>query len=346
MFEAVVMLCLTAGGDTCRNVLLPGYEAGTQLECEAKIAAQPPDGPVFSRGVVKGVPTCVPAGPVLDLEEVAPGVWVHEGLIEEPDAENGGDVSNLAIVIGRDSVAVIDSGSARWIGESLWRAIRAKTPLPVSHVILTHVHPDHVFGAAVFAEAGAEIVGHQGLPRALADREENYLDSLDRLVGAQRMLGTETPKVTRTVAEADRIDLGGRVLRLHAWPAAHTTVDLTVFDETTGTLLAGDLLFDLHTPALDGSLRGWQSVLAELEGQGTQAVPGHGGPILLWPEGAAPLKRYLDTLARDTRAAIDAGDRLGEAVTHIAQSERDAWDLFDAYNARNATVAFTELEWE
>ncbi|AUC56103.1 MBL fold metallo-hydrolase (plasmid) [Sagittula sp. P11] len=346
MFEVVVMLCLATGGDTCRDVLLPGYEGGTQAECAARIAAQPPEVPAFSRGSVEGDPRCVPAGPVLDLAEVAPGLWVHQGLIEEPDTENGGDVSNLAIVIGGDSVAVIDSGSARWIGESLWRAIRARTDLPVSHVILTHVHPDHVFGASVLAEAGAEVVGHEGLPRALADREENYLDSLDRLVGAQGMLGTEPPEVTETVADTAEIDLGARVLRLDAWPAAHTTVDLTVFDAATGTLLAGDLLFHRHTPALDGSLRGWQAALAELEGQGTHVVPGHGDPLLPWPEGGTALKRYLDTLARETRAAIDAGERLGEAVKHIAESERDAWELFDAYNPRNATLAFTELEWE
>ena len=88
------------------------------------------------------------------------------------------------------------------------------------------------------------------------------------------------------------------------------------------------------------------AALAELEGQGTHVVPGHGDPLLPWPEGGTALKRYLDTLARETRAAIDAGERLGEAVKHIAESERDAWELFDAYNPRNATLAFTELEWE
>jgi hypothetical protein len=34
------------------------------------------------------------------------------------------------------------------------------------------------------------------------------------------------------------------------------------------------------------------------------------------------------------------------AVPRIAQSERARWSLFDEYNARNATAAFSELEWE
>jgi len=33
-------------------------------------------------------------------------------------------------------------------------------------------------------------------------------------------------------------------------------------------------------------------------------------------------------------------------VTEIASSERDRWLLFDDYNARNATAAFSELEWK
>ncbi len=58
------------------------------------------------------------------------------------------------------------------------------------------------------------------------------------------------------------------------------------------------------------------------------------------------MQRYLDVLAADTRAALDAGQRMGEAIETIAASEEAHWELFEAYNPRNATVAFTELEWE
>ena len=290
---------------------------------------------------------CAPSGAVLPFAEVAPGVFVHEGRVAEPDGENGGDVSNIAFVVGTRSVAVIDSGGAAWVGEATWRAIRARTDLPVSHLILTHLHPDHVFGAGVFAGAGAQVVGHAGLGRALADRRQNYIDSFARLVGPARFIGSELPRVDAGVAQAETIDLGERVLVLTAWPQAHTATDLTVYDAASGILFAGDLLFDRHVPALDGSLRGWQAVLAELAaGPATRVVPGHGAALLDWPEAAAPLRRYLDTLAADTRAAIDDGQRMGEAVTTIAAGEADNWELFDAFNARNATVAFGELEWE
>lgn len=344
MFEAILTLCLAGGDAACRDALLPGYEAATEAACAAELAAQAPDLTAFSGWTTEGAPRCAPQGAALALDEVAPGLWVHVGRIEEPDGANRGDVSNLAIVIGEAGVAVIDSGSARWIGESLWRAIRQRTDLPVTHVILTHMHPDHVFGASVFA--GADVVAHAKLPRALADRQANYLESLARLIGPD-LIGTAVPQVGRTVEDEAEIDLGGRVLRLTAYPVAHTGTDLTVVDGSSGTLIAGDLVFHDHTPALDGSLRGWLAVLDGLEAlEVTRVVPGHGAAHLPWPEGGEDLRRYLDTLARDTRAAIDAGERLGDAVQHIAEEERPRWRLFDAYNARNATVAFTELEWE
>ncbi len=143
------------------------------------------------------------------------------------------------------------------------------------------------------------------------------------------------------------IDLGGRVLELRAWPVAHTGTDLTVFDRTSARSSPAIWSSTTHTPALDGRLRGWQAVLDELQAMDiTRMVPGHGGPVLDWPVGAADTDRYLEVLEADTRAAIDAGQRLGDAVGKIAQGEAENWELFDAYNARNATVAFTELEWE
>ena len=334
MFEAVLTVCIGLAEAPCRDVLLPGFEAADKAGCEAALGA---------RDDAK----CVPLGQVLEVEEVAPGVFAHLGRIEEPDGQNLGDVANTGFIIGERSVAVIDCGSAAWIGEAMWRAIRQRTDLPVSHVILTHMHPDHVFGCAPFAELGATFIGHAALPRALTDRQENYSDSLSRLIGPQAFIGSKVFPVTRTVEDRDELDLGNRVLHLRAWPNAHTGNDLTVRDDASGVMFTGDLVFDRHTPALDGKLRGWQSVLSEMQQIPLSGiVPGHGGPFLDWPDSAAPLVRYLDVLAADTERAIAEGQRLGDAVQTIAESEAPHWDLFEAYNPRNATVAFTELEWE
>jgi len=347
VFEAVVSLCLTLSDGPCRDQLLPGHEAETRAACTASLAASAPSLAGFEGLGILGEPTCKPVGMALEVTEVAPGVFVHMGLIEEPNPTNRGDVANLGFVIGETSVAVVDTGTARWMGEALWRAVRQRTDRPVSHVVLTHMHPDHALGTAPFAAAGAQIIGHANLPRALSDRQANYLESLNRLIGPAQFLGTQTVPIDVLVQDRLDIDLGGRVLKLRAWPLAHTAADLTVLDTTTQTLFAGDLIFHRHTPALDGSLMGWQGVLTELQKMElTKLIPGHGGPALDWPDGLEAMTRYLRVLETDTRAAIEAGARLGDAVEIIAQGEAAHWNLFEAYNPRNATGAFTELEWD
>ena len=344
MFEAVIAVCLEVTAGPCREQLLPGYEAETQAICEQGLAADPP---LLNLDQTKGTARCQPVGKALVFSEVAPGVYVHRGRIEEPDTANLGDVSNIGFVIGDDSVAVIDTGTAPWMGEGIWRAIRERTEKPVSHVILTHMHPDHVLGTAPLAQAGALVVAHPGLERALLDRRLNYVESLSSLIGASELIGVGSITVDQSVDAEDEIDLGNRILTLRTWPTAHTGTDLTVLDQGSGILFTGDLVFHEHTPALDGRLIGWKEVLTEMtEMRVKQIVPGHGGPVLDWPDGATDMLRYLNVLETDTRAALDQGQRLGDAVETIAESEAEHWDLFDAYNPRNATVAFTELEWE
>ncbi|MEL7154433.1 MAG: MBL fold metallo-hydrolase, partial [Pseudomonadota bacterium] len=115
----------------------------------------------------------------------------------------------------------------------------------------------------------------------------------------------------------------------------------------TGTLILGDLLFVGHTPALDGSAKGWHKVLSDLtQLPAKHVVPGHGPVAMEWPDAATPLLSYLDTLIQDTRAELDQGTPMINAVEKIAESQRKRWLLFDQFNKRNATVVFQELEWE
>ena len=51
-------------------------------------------------------------------------------------------------------------------------------------------------------------------------------------------------------------------------------------------------------------------------------------------------------MVRDIRKLIAEGGSLPQATDTIGLSERAHWKLFDSYNARNVTAAYTELEWE
>lgn len=281
------------------------------------------------------------------VTEIAAGVFVHAGPYELATPANLDAISNAGFIVGRDGVAVIDTSGSYRAGRRLLAAIRARTSLPIRYVIDTHVHPDHLLGNAAFLETGARFVGHKTLPDALAARAETYLAATKALIGDDAFAGTRIVVPTLLVEGRMTLDLGDRPIELEAWPTGHTNSDLTVLDRRTGTWFLGDILFAGHVPALDGSLKGWLADIAEARTRpAARVVPGHGPAVMAWPDAAVPMQRYLERLRDDVRAMIRDGRTIQDAAREAARSEAGNWALFDDFNARNATAAFHELEWE
>jgi len=286
-------------------------------------------------------------GEIFNMQGIADGIYVHTGVHHE----GLHDIGNIGFIVGEESIAVIDTGSSLAIGESLKKAIRSVSQLPIRYVVNTHIHPDHFFGNSAFEKDSPTFIGHENLPTAFQSNGIFYLSRIEEEMGKGAVTGREfqidiTPVV---IGKPISIDLGGRVLTITAYPHSHSTTDITVLDAKTKTLWLSDLLFIDRVPALigGGTISGWIRVSAELKRiDATLVVPGHGPASASWPEAINPQIEYLKAIRQDIRKIIAEGGSIQDAVDKAGQLQKDKWILFDRVNGGNVTGAFAELEWE
>jgi quinoprotein relay system zinc metallohydrolase 2 len=288
------------------------------------------------------------AGPkdAFNLTQPAPGVFVHIGQPLALDAPGHDDIANIGFIIGEKCVAVVDTGGSVAVGRALLAAIAKQTSLPICYVINTHVHVDHVLGNVAFKEENPSFVGHKCLGAAMARNREffvkDYGGDLDPPPTVNQVIGPD-----RLVEHETTLDLGNRRLTLRAWPKAHTDCDLTVYDDRTGTLWTGDLLFLERLPALDGSVRGWLlaiDALARLKVK--RVVPGHGPVTRDFAAALGLERRYLQDLVDGVGAELAQGKSVDDAIVHVEVAEKSHWLLWQSTHPHNVLRAYQELEWE
>ena len=179
---------------------------------------------------------------------VATVPFTHEGRDE--------DVT-VGLVVGTEAALLVDAGVNPERGRQLVEAAAAVTPLPLTTVVLTHGHFDHVDG---IAGVGAEtVIAH-----------ESIASSVD---------------ATRSVAVAAAVDLGGgvRVEAVHLG-RGHTDGDLVVVVPGDDVVFAGDLVESAGPPQYgpDSFPHEWPATLDGLIGMITDrtvVLPGHGTPL-------------------------------------------------------------------
>ena len=284
----------------------------------------------------------------LSFKEIQPGIYVHQG--EHLDVDHGyhGDICNIGFIIGDQSVAVIDTGGSLKIGRQLLKAIREKTSLPISYVINTHVHLDHIYGNAAFINENPIFVGHSELPKAMLLRKEFYETTNQNFLNIPPEESIQIPpSLLISINKPQEIDLGNRKLRFEAFPSAHTNNDLIVVDINTKTAWLADLMFTERTPSMDGDIHGWINALEKIEKSNYEVIiPGHGTPPTNNNKAIRKIKSYLELLRNEIRQAIDDGMDLQDALDTIARSEKNKWELFDVQNARNINMVYPIMEWE
>lgn len=240
---------------------------------------------------------------------LAEGVWVVRGADAPMLSENGGAIANIGIIATAAGAVLFDVGTSRRQGEALRALARRLTGRDVVRAYLSHVHPDHSHGAGAF-DFGVVATSAAGIADARASLA-SYSDSLYRLLG-DWMRGTDvTPP---TVAVGDSETIGGRRFRLLAL-SGHSAADLALFDEATGTLFAGDLVFHDRAPATpNADLPSWRAALTTLSALGARTiVPGHGPIDATGTAAIAQTRDWLDWLEATLTRAVTSGLDMVEA---------------------------------
>ena len=257
----------------------------------------------------------------LQAQRVADDVYVFVGRDEDFSTVNGGNIVNTGFIVTAAGLVVIDSGPSLRYGQQMQRAMRKVSPAVLLQVFNTHHHPDHFLGNQAFA--GTPIVALEATRQGIAAEGNTFAENLYRLSG-DWMKGTELVAPTATITSG-RIQLGGRALRLLALNG-HTEGDLAIYDETSGVLFAGDLVFNNRAPTTPHArIERWLASLDTLEAitrePGFSAiVPGHGAIT----RDAAPIRqtrawlRWLDQAMR--QAAADGLD-LNEVLARPLPAE-------------------------
>ncbi len=235
---------------------------------------------------------------------------------------------NITVQVGDQGVLMVDTMYAP-LADKIYAAIRTLSDRPLTYIINTHGHPDHIGGNATLAPRGSNIAGGNGggntrdvfsmmAGQALVVSHENVLNTILSMDEPPPVEGW--PTNTYFVEKRDFFFNGDAILLSHQ-PNAHTDGDSFVFFRRADVVSAGDIFNTTSYPYIDvangGSLQGIIDALnnllditvpADRQEGGTMVIPGHGRV-----SDEADVLDYRDmlTIIRDRIAyRIDQGDSL------------------------------------
>ena len=278
----------------------------------------------------------------LQAQPVAEGVYAFIGRNEDFTTANGGNIVNTGFIIAPAGIIVIDSGASLRYGQQMRQAIARVSDRQLALVINTHHHPDHFLGNQAFA--GTPLAALPATIEGIVAEGNAFAENLFRLTG-DWMKGTEVVAPSRALV-AGQTEIAGRKLRLIVLDG-HTGADLAIYDEASGVLFAGDLVFNGRAPTTPhADIAHWMAALDQLEAVTREAgftalVPGHGvvardaAPIrqtrswLLWLRGAM-LQSARDGLDMNEVLALPLPAEFASLPVAASEYRRSVGHLFPA----------------
>ena len=279
--------------------------------------------------------------------QVSASAWFVQGEAALGSPANRNFISNSGFVVTPAGVVVIDALGSPQLARDLLAVIRRITPQPVTHVILTHYHADHIYGLQEFKKAGATIIANRkaleymnsetAANRLLASRTDlaPWIDEHTQLVPADRWLDGPLDLV-----------VGGVHFLIRPVGPAHTPEDEVVFVPSERVLFAGDVVFRGRVPYVgQADSRHWIAALDDLlKLDPLVLLPGHGPSSTSAHEDLQLTRDYLAYLRASMRQAALDMTPFEDAYAQTDWSRFEHLPLFKAANRMNAYNTYLLME--
>ncbi|MFV0665834.1 MBL fold metallo-hydrolase [Denitromonas sp.] len=278
---------------------------------------------------------------------VAPGVrWLRMPL---PFAL---DHINLWLLDDGDAVTIVDTGFGLPNIQALWTAALARLDKPISRIVVTHYHPDHLgladwlaerTGAPIWMTQGEFLMGHalwHQLPGFTTDDmlaqfrrhglDDARLDALAQRGNRYRSGVPSLPRHYNRLIDGDQIAIGG-----HEWQVivgyGHAPEHAALWCPALDLLISGDMLLPristnvsvfAATPH-DDPLRRFLDSIRDFNDlpEHTLVLPSHGRP-------------FQGIRARVEQLVAHHGERCGELLA-ACQTPRSAAELLETLFPRS-----------
>ncbi|KAJ7501534.1 beta-lactamase-like protein [Mycena galericulata] len=302
------VLSLAAGGLACGHT-----HAHDERQVVARDSVNIAPGPSDTQIQFAPLPSIVdpaPIDPTLGyfVGDLGGGVyWVTDG-----------SYSNMFLV-STQGVIVVDAPPT--MGHKLLYAIGNTTHLPVTHLVYSHLHSDHIGGASLFNASHPTIIAHAETLSLLAS-----LSPLDEL----------RPLPHVTFEDSYTVRVGNQTLELSYHGPNHTPGNLFMYAPAQRIALLIDVVFPGWAPfselAISDWIPGWTAahdVLLTFDFD--VFVAGHVGRLGT-KQDVLLQKKYIEDLQASCAFAINGGFNVTAAIgPTVAANPGNAWAEFKAY---------------
>lgn len=251
----------------------------------------------------------------ISFTEVGEGLWAFTA---EGDPNSG-------VIIGDDSVMIIEAQATPRLANKVIEKVREVTDKPISHLVLTHYHAVRVLGATAF-NADQIIMGDTARAMVVERGQEDWDSEFQRFPrlfeGHESIPGLTYP--TTTFSDNMTIYLGNRQINLMHLGRAHTAGDIVIHVPDQNVMFTGDIV-EYHSACYcgDGHFGDWGDTLNNIKAFDVDAIaPGRGNALIGKDSVNAAIESTRNFVADTYRPAARVAARNGTL--------KDAWDAVRA----------------